>query len=95
MYDPIPADRISDEGEVIKIVGQDNVDRVLKINCEPTGRVIDNCYNVVEFSASLPCETLKGDEVHLVVYYLESKDDVEYADDLGMLDWDDYSFEIV
>lgn len=94
MYPDIKSNAIG-ENEAIAIVGQKNIDAVKKINCQPTNRVIDDCYNVTEFSASIDCEDVDGNDVTLTILYLEDTDNVNSVDDLGSLSWDNYTFTIV
>lgn len=84
------------EKQALEIVDQDNIDRVKDRNCDYTNRLIDDVYDVVEFSASIECEDKKGNEAILVILYLVGKDDLEKnCEDLGGCNWNNYTFEII
>jgi len=94
MYPAIKSNAIN-ETEARKIVGDANVDAVLALNCEPTSRVIDDVYEVVEMSASINCQDQEGNDVTLVVLYLVDADGFSETEDLGNLDYSRYTFEIL
>jgi hypothetical protein len=82
------------EAEARKVAGNEAVDSVLDENCDFTGRVIDDCFGVTEMSASVDIEIADGDECTLTVLYLVDSDSLSATDDLGDLDYSNYSFEI-
>ena len=82
------------EDEARKIAGNESVDKVLSLNCQFTGRVIDDCYNVEEMSASTNFMD-DDEELTLTVFYLVDKKDCYETEDLGSLDYSDYTFTIV
>ena len=88
MYPSIKSNAMSEE-EVIKICGKELVERVKSINCEFTNRVIDECYDVTEMSASVDF----GDG-SLTILYLIPNDDIETCEDVGDYDYTDYTFVI-
>lgn len=92
MYPAIKTDAIS-EAEARRLCGDDAVDQVLALNCDYTNRVIDDVYEMTEFSASVDCQ-IDGEDAVLTVLYLEDTDTVAETEDLGNLSWDDYTFTI-
>lgn len=70
--------------EAVSLVGEQAVLSAEKENCEPTGRHWDG---PVEFSAGFRAVDADGDRVTVVVYYYQSRQEVEEADDLGDLNW--------
>ena len=94
MYPAIKSNAMT-EDRARAIFGNLAVDTVLSLNCDFTGRVIDDCFNVYEFSASCNIEKIRlpeNEEERLTVLYLESIDDVDNCNDLGDLKWDCYTF---
>ena len=75
MYPAIKSNAISEE-EAIKICGKELVERVKSINCDFTNRVIDECEEVTEMSASIDF----GDG-SLTILYLISNDDIDQNED--------------
>jgi hypothetical protein len=95
MYDAIKSTAIS-EAEAIKLVGAEAVEKVKSEICDFTNRVIDDCYGVVEMSASIKIDPDEHGDRTLVIYYLIDNDDLDNADgDLGNLNYDNYTFEII
>jgi hypothetical protein len=95
MY-PSVKDCAIDEAKAIEICGADVVERVKGLSCDFTGRVIDECYEVTEFSASTKFVDEDGVTRTLEILYLVDNDDLEAAeDDLGRCDWSNYTFEVV
>lgn len=92
-YPAIKASAMS-ETEARQNVGDVLVDKVLDQNCEPTSRVIDDCYSVIEMSASVDFVNSNGDEQTLTVLYMIDKSSFEDCDDLGDLSYDDRTFVI-
>ena len=88
MYPAIKSNAMNEE-EAIKICGKELVDRVKSINCEFTNRVIDECYDVTEMSASVDFG-----EGSLTILYLIPNDDIETCEDAGDYDYTDYTFVI-
>lgn len=90
MYPAIKSNAITEE-QAIAICGKEIVEKVKSENCEFTNRVIDECYDVVEMSASLDF----GDAQELTILYLIPSDQV-YDPDLEMdqYDYSDYTFTI-
>ena len=83
------------ESSARAIYGNLAVDTVLRQNCEPTSRVIDDCFGVVEFSATCDISKIKNveaDEDTLTVLYLVDKDDFLNCDSYDQLDFTDYTF---
>ena len=66
MYPARKSNAISEE-EAIKICGKELVERVKSINCEFTNRVIDECEEVTEMSASVDF-----DDGSLTILYLKN-----------------------
>ena len=93
MYPATKSNAIT-EDEARAIVGDKAVDEVLGLNCEFTGRVIDECYEVQEMSASVPCIDADGEDRILTVLYLVNSEDAMAEEDLGNLDYSDYTFTI-
>ena len=85
--------------EAIKIAGEAAVNAVETENCDFTNRVGYNgsCQgdSEVEFSAAVKCADADGDEATLVVYYYQSAEAVDSAQELGDLDWQVEGYEIV
>lgn len=82
--------------QAIRWVGRDAVDAVAREICEPTNRVGYNgsCQgdDLTEWSASVACTNIHGDNVTLIMYYYTTADDEAYAaktDDWGGIDWDE------
>lgn len=88
MYPAIKSNAISEE-EAIKICGKELVERVKSINCDFTNRVIDECEEVTEMSASIDF----GDG-SLTILYLISNEDVQEFEDMGEYDYSNYTFVI-
>lgn len=79
------------ETKAIEIFGKDAVEKVKSLNCEFTNRCIDDCFGVVEMSASLKI----NDESTLVILYLIDKADVDSFEDEGNFDYSNYTFEVI
>jgi hypothetical protein len=77
--------------EAIAKVGIDAVDFVDSINCEITGRVLDNP-DIVEFSATIGLVDSAFED--LTAYYHQYQQDMDEVDDLGSLDWEIYGYEV-
>lgn len=88
MYSAIKSNAITEE-KAIEICGKELVERVKSINCEFTNRVIDECYDVTEMSASVDF----GDG-SLTILYLISDYDIETHEDAGEYDYSNYTFVI-
>ena len=88
MYPARKSNAISEE-EAIKICGKELVERVKSINCEFTNRVIDECEEVTEMSASVDF-----DDGSLTILYLISNDDIDEHEDAGEYDYNNYTFVI-
>ena len=88
MYPARKSNAISEE-EAIKICGKELVERVKSINCEFTNRVIDECEEVTEMSASVDF-----DDGSLTILYLISSDDIDQHEDAGEYDYSNDSFVI-
>jgi len=93
MY-PAKKSNAIDENEARKIAGNNAVDEVLLECCEFTGRVIDDCFGVDEMSASVDFINDDGENCILTVLFLVDKKAAAETDDLGSLDYDDYTFTI-
>ena len=93
MY-PAILDDAMDEETTRAIVGNVVVEQVFNEHCEFTGRVIDDCHNVVEMSASANFVDNDGDDRVLTIRYLIDKDSAMEIDDLGNLDYSDFTFTI-
>lgn len=93
MYQAIKSYAI-DETEARELAGNEAVDNVLKENCEFTSRVIDDCYNVLEMSASVDFVDKDGEDHILTILYLIDKTEAMKTDDLGDLDYSNYTFTI-
>ena len=92
MYSAIKSNAIN-EDNARRIAGDEAVDKVLSLNCDFTGRIIDDCFDVYEMSASVEFMDKDGDGI-LTVLYLVDKDETDNTDDLGSLDYSDYTFTI-
>lgn len=88
MYPARKSNAMSEE-EAIKICSKELVERVKSINCEFTNRVIDECEEVTEMSASVDF----GDG-SLTILYLISSDDIDQHEDAGEYDYSNYTFVI-
>ena len=88
MYPARKSNAMSEE-EAIKICGKELVERVKSINCEFTNRVIDECEEVTEMSASVDF-----DDGSLTILYLISSDDIDQHEDAGEYDYSNYTFVI-
>ena len=93
MYGERKSSAIS-EAEARKIVGDKAVDEVLAVNCDFTGRLIDEVFGVTEMSASIETTDKEGNDVILTVLYLIDSDSLIDCDDMGNLDYSDYSFTV-
>jgi len=84
-----------DRQSLVELVGEDNVIKLERENCDFTNRWMQDECDDVEFSSSIDCPCKEGPKCRITAYYYQSKDDVSGCDDLGDLDWevDDYSFE--
>ena len=83
------------EVEAIKRVGVANIEAVKKLNCEFTGRLIDDVYEQTEMSASINCKDLNGEDVILTINYLLDNSDIEDSGgDMCNCDYSNYTFEI-
>lgn len=91
MYPAIKSDAIN-EDEARKLVGDEAVDKVLAENCDFTGRVIDDVYEVVEMSASVNFIDDNGDDRVLTVLYLINSN--EQLNEMDTFDYSDYTFTI-
>jgi len=91
MYPAIKSDAIN-EDEARKLVGDEAVDKVLAENCDFTGRVIDDVYEVVEMSASVNFIDDDGDDRVLTVLYLINSN--EQLNEMDTFDYSDYTFTI-
>jgi hypothetical protein len=93
MYCNIKSDSITEE-EIELIMSQENIQKVKEINCEFTNRVIDECFEQEEMSASIECKDLDGCDCVLTILYLIDKDSLDLTDDLSNLEYDNYTFTI-
>ena len=71
----------------MELVGTDIVNQVLRMNCEPTNRVMDN---LVEFAAYL---CLPSGE-RLSAFYYQTLEDFNEVEDLDYLNWEVDHFTI-
>jgi hypothetical protein len=94
MYNAVKTNSIR-EAKARELAGDDAVDAVLAKNCDFTGRVIDECFGVSEMSASVEFTDHAGVTAKLVVMYLVDSESLVDCDDLGNLDYSNYSFEII
>ena len=70
--------------ELIERIGADAVDRLERLNCDYTGRLLDN--GGQEFRASLEV-ALDDGFWNAEVYYRQSNSDLESVENLDELDW--------
>lgn len=81
--------------QAVEMVGEANVDRVERENCDFTNRVQTDGDSSVEFSASVRCMDSEGENVTLIAYYYQDDTDVAAAESLDQLSWEIAGFEIV
>lgn len=93
MYNAIPANAKTEE-QAEEIVGSENMEKIMKENCDFSGRVIDDCYECAEMTASINCTDVDGNDCILTVHYLISNDDTEEYEDAGNYDYSEYYFTI-
>ena len=93
MYPARPANYLTGD-EIVSDYGQHVLDKLLSANVEPTSRIIDDCYNVVEYRATEIITDEDGFDAHISIQYLQDKDVVAQCDDLGSLDWVDPVFYV-
>ena len=97
LKDALKPNRLTEE-QVVSMLGEEIVEQVKALNCDFTGRVIDDCFGVVEMAASI--DITDGDYAWstLVINYLVDKDDLDAAgNDLNNCDFSNYTytFEII
>jgi hypothetical protein len=82
-----------DRESMVELVGEENLVKLEKANCDFSNRVMDD--DDVEFTASIDCVGTEGIKCRITAYYYQDQSDVSECDDLGSLDWevDDYSFD--
>jgi hypothetical protein len=73
------------------IVGNEIIDSVLAESCEFTNRLIDDCFGVVEMSASAKIDHPDYDRV-TVLYLVDKAELDECEGELDRLDYSDYTF---
>jgi hypothetical protein len=80
--------------QMIKIFGGKDIEKLESENCEPTGRLMDACDEIVEFTASIIAYDLNGNECLITAYYYQH-DPIE-VENLDDLEWeiDDYGIRI-
>lgn len=79
--------------QVIAIVGEETINQLDAINCEPTNRVQCDGDDRVEFAAELSCTDLTGEACSVVAYYYQDESDAD-SEDLSSLDWTVAGYEI-
>lgn len=89
MYPAIKSNAISEEQAII-LCGKEAVEKVKSINCEFTSRVLDECEEVTEMSASIGLE----DGRELTILYLIDNNELNDCEDLGNLSYDNYTFTV-
>lgn len=95
MYAAVKSNAIN-EAEAVAKVGQEAVDKVKALNCDFTGRLIDDVYEQTEMSASINCKNIDGEDVILQInYLLDNADIADTGDDMGNCNYDNYTFEII
>ena len=87
MYPAVKSNAVTEE-KAIEICGKELVEKVKSLSCDFTNRLIDDCYEVVEMSASVDYE-----DGELTILYLIPKDDTD-DEDMGNWDYSNYSFVI-
>ena len=75
--------------EIVSLYGKDVLNQLLSLNVDFSNRVIDDCYNVDEFSNTL----VVGDNI-IEICYLQNKDEIANCNDLSDLSWDNPVFYI-
>jgi hypothetical protein len=76
-------------------VGEQAVYKVDGENCQPTGRLMADNDDRVEFAASVRCEDADGEDVTLTAYYYPTQDELDDAgDDLSNVRWEIVGYEI-
>ena len=84
------------EEEATALVGEEAIEEVLALNCDFTGRIIDDVFGVEEMSASIGIETIEYNNAEcdtLTVYYLVDKKEIDESEgDLSNCDYSNYYF---
>lgn len=76
------------------IVGSSAIEQLDGIGCDFTGRVQTDGDTTVEFSASIKCRNIDGDEVTLTAFYYQDVESVRDCEDLANLRWEVHGYEI-
>ena len=85
MYPARRSNAVNEE-KVIEIFGKEIVEKVKSIPCDFTNRVIDECYDVFEMSASI-----KHNDYHLNIFYL-IPNICSIEEDMGEWDYSNFYF---
>lgn len=85
----VKIDSITEE-RAIEMFGAEIVGKLKSENCDFTSRCIDECYEVVELSASIKVD----DDTTLVILYLVDKSESEVLE-MDQYDYSTYTFEVV
>ena len=93
MYLAVKPDAMT-QYEVEKIIKEDDIERLLAKSCDFTNRVIDPVFGFTEMAASIPVIGKDGEDYILTVNYLVDSEECEETEDLGDLDYSNYTFEI-
>ena len=81
--------------QMVKIFGGADIEKLENEHAEPTGRIMDACDEIVEFTASIEAYDLNGNMCFITAYYYQH-DPIE-VENLGELEWetDDYGIHTV
>ncbi len=80
--------------QAINQVGLAAVEAVEAENCDFTNRVQCDGDSRIEFSASVDATDQDGSSVTLVAYYYQEESDVDAVEQLDLLDWEVFGFEV-
>ena len=80
--------------QVIKIVGEELVNKLDGLNCDFTNRLQTDNDDSVEFSASVKFTDEEGTERVLTAYYYQKQEELDKYEDLDGLNWEIEGYEI-
>ena len=82
--------------QAVAIAGEQLVTKVESKNCQPTGRLMTDNSDLVEFLASVNFDDADGNDRVLTAYYYPTQEQLDNAgDDLSNVDWVIEGYEIV
>lgn len=83
------------EREIAKIIGATDLERLHAENCEPTGRLLPDCDDRTEWSASIECEGPDGDNILVTaIYYTTPYETTNDDEDNSDRDWEIDHYDI-